>query len=55
MNITLENGRSFNRTLLLPDDIDADKVEARVEHGTLTLPLNLLPKAQPKKITVKTG
>ena len=31
------------QTLLLPDDVDAEKIEAKVEHGVLTV---LLPKIQ---------
>ena len=65
IDITVENGvlaisgksekRSFTRSFLLPDEVNADEIEARVEHGMLTLTLNLLPKAQPKKISVKTA
>ena len=65
VEVTLENGvltvtgkaekRSFTRTLLLPEEIDPDNVEARVEHGMLTLTLSVHPKAQPKKIVIKTG
>jgi HSP20 family molecular chaperone IbpA len=65
IDVTLENGvlsvvgkaekRSFTRTLLLPDEIDPDNVGARVEHGMLTLSLNVHPKAQPKKIEINTG
>ncbi len=31
----------FQQTLLLPDDVDAEKIEAKVEHGVLNV---LLPK-----------
>ena len=65
IDVTLENGllsvvgktdkRSFTRTLLLPDEIDPDNVVARVEHGLLTLTLNVHPKAQPKKIQISSG
>ena len=65
IDITVENSvlvisgktekRSFNRSFILPDDINDEAIEARVEHGMLTLTLNLLPKAQPKKISVKTS
>jgi HSP20 family molecular chaperone IbpA len=44
--------RQFTRSLLLPDDIDGDNIGAHVEHGLLTLTLNMHPKAQPKKIAV---
>ncbi len=44
--------RQFTRSLLLPDEIDGENVGAHVEHGLLTLTLNVHPKAQPKKITI---
>jgi HSP20 family protein len=46
--------RSFTRSLSVPEDVDEERIEARVEDGMLTLTLTLLPKAQPKKIAVKT-
>ena len=65
IDITVENGvlsvagktekRSFARSFLIPDDVDADNITATVEHGMLGLTLHLLPKAQPKKITIKTS
>ena len=45
--------RSFQRSILLPDEIDVDAIEAKVEHGMLSLSLRLHPKAQPRKIDVK--
>jgi len=42
----------FTRSLLLPEDIDGENISATVEHGLLTLALNVHPKAQPKKIAV---
>jgi HSP20 family molecular chaperone IbpA len=45
--------RSFTRSLMLPDEIDPDHVEARVEHGLLTLNLNRRPEAEPKRIPIK--
>ncbi len=47
--------RSFTRTFSLPEEIDAERIEAKVEHGMLTLTLPLQPKAQPKKIQIKAG
>jgi HSP20 family molecular chaperone IbpA len=47
--------RSFQRSILLPDDVDAEAIEAKVEHGMLALALRLHPKAQPRKIEVKVG
>jgi len=45
---------SFSRTLRLPSSIDADKVEARIADGTLTLTLPKAESARPKRISVKT-
>jgi HSP20 family protein len=63
VTVTLEDGvlainamserRKFTRSLVLPEEIDVDRVEAIVENGLLTLTLPLHPKAQPKKIEVK--
>jgi HSP20 family protein len=44
--------RNFTRSLTLPDDIDEDNIQARVEHGMLILTLKQHPKRQPKRITV---
>lgn len=65
IDITLENGtllvtgknekRTFTRSIVLPDEVDTENIGANVEHGMLTLALNFVPKAQPKKITVTTG
>ncbi len=45
--------RSFQRSILLPEEVNADAIDAKVEHGLLTLGLHLHPKAQPRKIEVK--
>jgi HSP20 family molecular chaperone IbpA len=45
--------RSFQRSILLPEEVNAEAIEAKVEHGMLTLALHLHPKAQPRKIEVK--
>ncbi len=44
--------RSFTRSLVIPDDVNVDGIEAKVENGLLTLTLPFHPKAQPKKIAV---
>jgi len=57
-NLTVEgrsDRRRFTRSVMLPDEVDADQVEANVEHGLLTLNLPLHPKAQPRRIEVKVG
>ncbi len=43
----------FVRTLTLPFAVDADKVDAKFEHGVLTLTLSRHESAKPRKITVK--
>jgi HSP20 family protein len=47
--------RHFTRAVVLPEEIDADHVEANVEHGMLTLNLPLHPREQPRRIEVKVG
>jgi HSP20 family protein len=47
--------RNFTRALLIPEEIDADTIDAKVEHGMLTIGLNVHPKAQPRKINVSVG
>ena len=42
----------FQQTLLLPDDVDAEKIEARMEKGVLNIHLPKIQKA-PKAETVK--
>lgn len=44
--------RQFMRTLVVPEEIDAEAIGATVEHGMLTLELRVHPKAQPRKIEV---
>jgi HSP20 family protein len=43
---------SFQRVLRMPAEIDADKVEARIADGVLTLRLPKAESARPKKIKV---
>ncbi len=44
--------RTFTRSLVLPDEIDPDHVQAHVEDGLLTLTLNRRPEAEPKRIQI---
>jgi HSP20 family protein len=65
IDVTLEDGmltvkgkndkRNFTRTFTIPEDVDEERIEANVEHGMLTLTLALVPKAQPKRISVKSS
>jgi HSP20 family protein len=45
--------RRFTRAIVLPDEIDAEKIDAHVEHGLLTLLLPLHAKMQPRRIEVR--
>jgi len=45
--------RSFQRSILLPEDVDTEAIDAKVEHGMLTLGLQLHAKAQPRRIEIK--
>lgn len=43
----------FSRTVTLPTNVDADKVEARLEQGVLHVTLPKAAAARPRKIAVK--
>jgi HSP20 family protein len=45
---------SFSRTLRLPSSIDAEKVEAKIAEGILTLTLPKAESARPKRISITT-
>ena len=45
---------SFNRTLTLPTEVDADRIDARYTAGVLTLTLPKAEAAKPRQITVRT-
>jgi HSP20 family protein len=45
----------FVRTITLPANIDADRVEAVLKNGVLTISLPKPEEIKPRKITVKTG
>jgi HSP20 family protein len=65
INVTLEDRqltiegkndrRRFTRAIVLPEEIDAEHVEANVESGMLQLVLPLHPRVQPRRIEVKIG
>jgi HSP20 family protein len=44
---------SFNRTVALPTEVNADRVEAKYNHGILTLVLPKAEEAKPRQITVR--
>jgi HSP20 family protein len=45
--------RAFTRSLQLPDDIDADNIDAEVSDGMLSLRMKRHPEAQPRRIEIK--
>ncbi len=47
--------RRFTRSMTLPDEVDTDSIDARVENGMLTLILPRSPKVEPKRIAVRVG
>lgn len=53
--LMLERGYGkFQRSIRLPQSVDASAVEARMENGVLALTLPKTPEAQPRTIPVKT-
>jgi HSP20 family molecular chaperone IbpA len=47
--------RRFTTSLMLPEEIDPDKISANVENGMLILRLEQRPEQQPRRITVQAG
>jgi len=45
---------SFNRTVTLPNEVDAERVQAEYADGILTLVLPKAEQAKPRQITVRT-
>ena len=45
---------SFNRTVTLPSEVDAERVDARYADGILTLTLPKAEETKPRQITVRT-
>ena len=52
-NIREQRSGSFERSLLLPTDVKADKAKADFENGILTITLPKAEEVKPKTITVK--
>jgi HSP20 family protein len=54
----LHNGRTwgrFERAIILPDEVDADAVQAELSHGVLRLTLPKSPETRPRKIALRTS
>src|ERR1700686_2189591 len=47
--------RRFTRAIVLPEEIDAERIDARADNGLLTLMLPLNQKMQPRRIAVHVG
>jgi len=47
-----EESLSFNRSLALPEEVQADQISAAYENGVLTVTLPKREEAKPRKITV---
>lgn len=45
--------RTFARSFTVPEDVDAENIDAHVSDGMLVLTLNRRPEAQPKRISIK--
>lgn len=45
----------FERSFTLPSTVDADRIEARFEHGVLTVALPKVERARPREIPVTTS
>ena len=46
---------SFTRSFTLPEGIEAEKVNASLKDGVLSILVPKKPEAQPKKVAIKTG
>jgi HSP20 family protein len=46
---------SFERMFTLPSTVDADRIDAKVEHGLLTVTLPKAERSRLREITVKSG
>lgn len=46
---------SFERTFSLPSTVDAERIQATVDHGVLTVALPKSEKAKPREIPVRAG
>lgn len=46
---------SFSRSILLPQEVDAEEAQATIKHGVLTIRLPKLDKARIQRLKVKSG
>jgi HSP20 family protein len=53
ISVNAKNGRrSFARAFTVPDDVDEEQIEAKVNDGMLVMSLQRVPEAQPRRIPV---
>ena len=45
----------YQRSFTLPDELDTDSIEAKINNGVLRISLQKAPEAQTRKISVKAG
>jgi len=43
----------FDQSVVLPEDVDADSIDAQLTDGVLRIVLTKRPEAQPKKVTLR--
>ena len=53
-HIREQRSGSFERSLLLPTDVKADKANANFENGVLTIAMPIAEEVKPRSITIKT-
>jgi HSP20 family protein len=54
LSVTAKRGeRTYHQSVTLPRGVDADKIEARLEHGLLQITLPKSEIAKPRKISIK--
>lgn len=63
VSVTLDKGilsvsakrdqRSYNQSVIVPEDVDADKIEAKLEDGVLQLVLGKQAVTKPRQIEIK--
>jgi HSP20 family protein len=44
--------RSFSRSFTVPEDVDEERIEAKVSDGMLVMNLQRMPEAQPRRIPI---
>ncbi len=54
LSVSAKRGdRSYQQSVTVPEDIDPEKVEAKLEDGLLSISLIKTPEAKPRRIAIK--